>query len=98
MGKKKEQVKIVPMSIRQVTTISSTISLYEYNFIKKAVNDNNSLVTFSHYTIKSNKPFAKEEINTIIKRFRKEYGKNLVFEKGETLGEFYVGSFYLTEN
>lgn len=95
MGKKKEQIKITPMSIRQVTTISSTISLYEYNFIKKAVMDNNG--GFSHYTIKSDKPFVKEEINTIVKRFRKEYNKSLVFEKGEKVGEFFIGSFYLTE-
>ena len=36
MGKKKEQIKIVPMSLRQVTTINKIISLYEFKFIKKA--------------------------------------------------------------
>lgn len=96
MGKKKEQVKIVPMTIKQISTISSTISLYEYTFVsKKAVMDNNG--GFSHYTIKSDKPFVKEEITNIIKRFRKEYNKNLVFEKGNNVGELYMGSFYLTE-
>ena len=35
MGKKKEQIKIVPMSLRQVTTINKIISLYEFKFIQR---------------------------------------------------------------
>lgn len=95
MGKKKEQIKIVPLSIRQVTTISKIISLYEYKFIKNAKSDNKS--GYTHYCIKSNEKFNMEEINTIVKHFKKEYNKHLHFKKEEKLGEFFVGSFYLEE-
>lgn len=95
MGKKKEQIKIVPMSLRQVTTIIKTISLYEYKFIKKAVSDNKN--GYTHFSIKSNEKFNTEEINTIVKHFRNEYHKHLHFEQGEKIGEFFVGNFYLSE-
>ena len=95
MGKKKEQVKIVPMSLRQVTTINKIISLYEFKFIKKAISDNKG--GYTHFRIKNNEKFNTEDINTIVKHFNKEYNKYLHFEKGEKLGEFFVGNFFLTE-
>jgi hypothetical protein len=95
MGKKKEQIKIVPMSLRQVTTINKIISLYEFKFIKKAISDNKG--GYTHFCIKNNEKFNTEDINTIVKHFKKEYNKHLHFEKGEKLGEFFVGNFYLTE-
>lgn len=95
MGKKKEQVKIVPMSLRQVTTINKIISLYEFKFIKKAISDNKG--GYTHFSIKNNEKFNTEDINTIVKHFKKEYNKQLHFEKGDKLGEFFVGNFYLTE-
>lgn len=95
MGKKKEQVKIVPMSLRQVTTINKIISLYEFKFIKKAISDNKG--GYTHFRIKNNEKFNTEDINTIVKHFNKEYNKHLHFEKGEKLGEFFVGNFFLTE-
>ena len=95
MGKKKEQIKIVPMSLRQVTTINKIISLYEFKFIKKAISDNKG--GYTHFCIKNKEKFNMEEINTIVKHFKNEYNKHLHFEKGEKLGEFFVGNFYLTE-
>lgn len=95
MGKKKEQVKIVPMSLRQVTTINKIISLYEFKFIKKAISDNKG--GYTHFCIKNNEKFNIEDINTIVKHFKNEYNKHLHFENGEKLGEFFVGNFYLTE-
>ena len=79
MGKKKEQVKIVPMSLRQVTTINKIISLYEFKFIKKAISDNKG--GYTHFRIKNNEKFNTEDINTIVKHFKKEYNKHLHFEK-----------------
>lgn len=95
MGKKKEQIKIVPMSLRQVTTINKIISLYEFKFIKKAISDNKG--GYTHFSIKSDEKFKIEDINAITKHFKNEYNKHLHFEKGEKLGEFFVGSFYLEE-
>lgn len=95
MGKKKEQVKIVPMSLRQVTTINKIISLYEFKFIKKAISDNKG--GYTHFRIKNNEKFNTEDINTIVKHFKNEYNKQLHFEKGDKLGEFFVGNFFLTE-
>ena len=95
MGKKKEQIKIVPMSLRQVTTINKIISLYEFKFIKKAISDNKG--GYTNFRIKNNEKFNTEDINTIVKHFKNEYNKHLHFEKGEKLGEFFVGNFYLTE-
>lgn len=95
MGKKKEQIKIVPMSLRQVTTINKIISLYEFKFIKKAISDNKG--GYTYFRIKNNEKFNTEDINTIVKHFKNEYNKHLHFEKGEKLGEFFVGNFYLTE-
>ena len=57
MGKKKEQVKIVPMSLRQVTTINKIISLYEFKFIKKAISDNKG--GYTHFCIKNNEKFKE---------------------------------------
>lgn len=92
MGKKKEVIRLLPFTLREVSTFNKLKTAMELPYIFNAVSNNKG--AYSHIRIKSNEAFDKAIIALIIKEFKKTYGNvNLVFEQDGKNGEFYVGNF-----
>lgn len=87
--KKKKIIKIKPLTIREVSSITKLVSQFN-EYIKRGVPNANG--TFSHFIIKSLKPFDASNINVVKKWFEMDYNKPLLFEVYRE-GEFYVGMF-----
>lgn len=89
MGKKKQVIKIEPLTIREISSITKLVSQFK-EYSKRGIPNANG--TFSHFVIKSLKPFDTTNINVITKWFKLDYKKTLLFEVHKE-GEFYVGMF-----
>lgn len=87
MGKKKQVIKIEPLTIREVSSITKLVSQFR-DYSKRGVPNPNG--TFSHIVLKSLKPFNQSDINVITKWFKMDYNKTLLFETHRE-GEIYVG-------
>lgn len=92
MGKKKEVIRLVPFTLREVSTFNKLKTAMELPYIFNAVSNNKD--AYSHIRVKNNEAFDKTMIDLIIKEFQKTYtDANLVFEQNGKNGEFYVGNF-----
>lgn len=87
--KKKQVIKIEPLSIKEVSSITKLVSQFE-KYCKRGIPNANG--TFSHFIIKSLTPFDIANINVITKWFKMDYKKTLLFETYKS-GEIYVGVF-----
>lgn len=91
MAKKKEVIKLIPFSLKEVSTINKLKQAMELPYIVNFISNNRG--GFSCVKLKNDKPFEKEIINLLIKEFKKTYEVEMTFENAENVGEFYVGNF-----
>ena len=96
MAKKKEVIKLIPFSLKEVSTINKLKQAMELPYIVNFISNNRG--GFSCVKLKNDKPFEKEIINRIIKEFKKTYEVEITFENAENVGEFYVGNFVKLAN
>lgn len=96
MGKKKEVIKLIPFSLKEVSTINKLKQAMELPYIVKFISNNSG--AFSCVKMKNTEPFENEIINRIIKEFRKTYNVEMTFEHSDKVGEFYVGNFIKLAN
>lgn len=88
MGKKRKEevIRIEPLSIKEVCTLTKICGQFDY--LKKAIPNLNG-GTFSHFKLKSDKPFEKTNVNVIKKFYQMNYNRHLLSEETKE-GEFYV--------
>lgn len=91
MAKKKEVIKLIPFSLKEVSTINKLKQIMELPYIINFISNDRG--AFSYVKMKNNEPFDNEIINHIIKEFKKTYKVEMTFENSDNVGEFYVGHF-----
>lgn len=85
--KRKEVKKLSPLSVKELSSISRLCSTF--GIIRKGMPNNNG--TFSHVKLTSDKPFKRDEINSIINWFKIDYNETLIFQSNK-IGEIFVGT------